>query len=384
MSAGIEAGEISIPPIFTVQYKEPEVLRILQPSGEVNEELYEWGPSITDKEVLALLNHMMLGRAVDKWAWILHRQGRVKGTYGSYEGQEAVDVGSIYALREEDWVSPSYRILGGLIMRGITLEEVFSKFFANSGDLEKGRNLPVEWGSRARGILSIGAPIGPHLIYAVGFAYALRYRKRSGVVMAFTGDGGTSTNGFHSALNFAGVFRTPNVFIIINNQYAISVPVTRQTAVTRLSTKAAAYGLIGVSVDGNDLLAMYKVSKYAVEQVRNGGVPILIEAVTYRIGPHTTSDDPQTRYRPRDEVEKWRSLDPISRVKAYLVRRGAASESDFKSMEDEIEERIRNAIKTAEANPPPAPAELVSDVYSFTPWNLEEEFKEIMENGVTE
>ncbi|MFP3045737.1 MAG: thiamine pyrophosphate-dependent enzyme [Thermocladium sp.] len=142
--------------------------------------------------------------------------------------------------------------------------------------------------------------------------------------------------------------------------------------------------MIGVSVDGNDLLAMYKVSKYAVEQVRNGGVPILIEAVTYRIGPHTTSDDPQTRYRPRDEVEKWRSLDPISRVKAYLVRRGAASESDFKSMEDEIEERIRNAIKTAEANPPPAPAELVSDVYSFTPWNLEEEFKEIMENGVTE
>ncbi len=154
------AEEVDIPPNFVAQYKEPDVMRVLNPDGSVNEELYKWGPSISDKEVMSLLNHMILGRAVDKWAWMLHRQGRVKGTYGSYEGQEAVDIGSIYALRGgEDWIAPSYRILGGLIMRGgITLEEVFSKFFANSGDPEKGRNLPVEWGgSKARGgILSIG------------------------------------------------------------------------------------------------------------------------------------------------------------------------------------------------------------------------------------
>ncbi|GGP19821.1 pyruvate dehydrogenase (acetyl-transferring) E1 component subunit alpha [Thermocladium modestius] len=379
MTANMQvAEEVDIPPNFVAQYKEPDVMRVLNPDGSVNEELYKWGPSISDKEVMSLLNHMILGRAVDKWAWMLHRQGRVKGTYGSYEGQEAVDIGSIYALRGEDWIAPSYRILGGLIMRGITLEEVFSKFFANSGDPEKGRNLPVEWGSKARGILSIGAPIGPHLIYAVGFAHALRYKKKDGVVMAFTGDGGTSTNGFHSALNFAGVFKTPNVFVIINNQYAISVPVSRQTAVARLSIKAAAYGLMGVSVDGNDLLAMYKVSKYAVERVRSGGAPFLLEAVTYRIGPHTTSDDPQTKYRPKEEVDRWRQLDPIARVKAYLLRSGAANEGDFKAMEDEAEERIKAAIKAAEANPPPPAEELVRDVYSFIPWNLEEEFGEIM------
>jgi len=368
----------SIPDRYRVNYREPEMLQVLTPEGKLIEDIYEIGPKLSDKEILMLLNYMVLGRTIDRWAWILHRQGRIRSTYGSYEGHEAVDIGSAYALGSEDWISPSYRILGALLVRGMSPVEIFARFFGNSGDPQKGRNLTVEWGSRKHKVLSIGASIGPHIIFAVGFAYALRYMHREGIVMVYTGDGGTSSNGFHAGLNFAGVFRTPNVFVVINNQYAISVPVIKQTAVKRLSTKAAAYGLEGISVDGNDLLAVYKASKYAVDSVRNGGTPVLIEAVTYRLGPHTTADDPQTRYRPKEEVEEWRRKDPVDRVRRYLVDRGIITENDFKSILEDAELKVKEAVKIAESYPPIPPEELVKDVYSYIPWHLKEELEEIL------
>lgn len=362
---------LEIPTQFRTEVKEPQVLRVLGQDGSPLE-TYEVGYKPSEGELAKAYRWMVLGRVLDRYALMYHRMGKVKSTYGPHEGHEAADAGTALALRPEDWVAPYYRNLTLLIARGVPLEVIWAKFFAKLGDPDKGRNLTIEWGGfKQWRVLSIGAPIGHQYIYAAGFAYALKYLKRREVVAAYIGDGGTSTSGFHTGLNFAGVFKVPTAFFIYNNQYAISVPVSRQTAVSRLSTKAVAYGLEGVSADGMDLLAVVKTAMWAVERARRGE-PTLVEYVMYRFGPHTTADDPLTKYRDPKEVEEYRRWDPLARLEKFLVRQGIYSEGDLKTIWEEAEREVKEAAKEAEALPDVPVEELINDVYSFVPKSLRE------------
>ncbi len=363
---------------YRVRVVEPDVFRVLGPDGEVDEEAMSWGAKLSEGETIKLYRYMVLARALDRYTLMLHRMGKVRSTYGPHEGHEAADAGTVYALEDADWIAPYYRNLTLVLIRGVPLERIFAKFFANSGDVDMGRNLTIEWGGfREWRILSIGAPIGHQYIYAVGFAYALRYRGSNEVVAAYLGDGGSSTDGFFNGLNYAAVFGLPVVFHVYNNQYAISVPVTRQASLKRLATRAAGFGVEGLAVDGMDLFAVYKASKYAVERARKGS-PVLIEHLVYRFQPHTTADDPQMRYRDPHEAEYWRSLDPIPRLEKYMAKYGILSESDIKNIWGEAEEEVRAAAKAAEAYPDVGPEKLVEHVYSELTWNLKEQLEEVL------
>ena len=228
-------------------------------------------------------------------------------------------------------------------------------------------------------IFTISVPVGSHLPHAVGCALAMRLRKAEAAVVAYFGDGATSEGDFGEALNFAGVFRTPNVFICLNNQYAISTPVAKQTASRTIAQKALAYGFDGIQVDGNDVLAMYTVTKEALEKARAGGGPTLIEAFTYRMGNHTTSDD-ASRYRTEAEVNEWTARDPIARFKLYLKAKGLWDESFEARVQKEAEEWINRAVSEAEDSPPPAPEDLFVHTYKEMPPDLAEQLSELRQS----
>lgn len=357
-----------IPDRYFAGIKEPEVFTVLKPGGEVVEENYAIGYKPSGDELLQLYRYMVLGRTLDRYALLYHRMGKVKSTYSPHEGHEAADAGTAWALREGDWVAPYYRNLTLLLVRGVPLDVIWAKFMAKTGDPDKGRNLTVEWGGFKKWrMLSFGAPIGHHLVAAAGFAYGLKYRGEEAVVAAYVGDGGTSTNGFYSSLIFASVLETPLVLYIYNNRYAISVPVTRQSKTARLATRAAALGVPALAADGMDLLAVLKVAKLATEHARRRG-PIAVELLTYRFGPHTTADDPLTRYRDPKEVEEARAGDPLARLERFLVKSGYVSESEVKAMWAEAEEEVKAATKRAEAMPDVPPEELYSDMFSEEVW----------------
>jgi TPP-dependent pyruvate/acetoin dehydrogenase alpha subunit len=247
----------------------------------------------------------------------------------------------------------------------------------NSADEGKGRQMPVHWGFSKWKIVSLSSPIGAKLLHAVGVAYAAKYRREKAVALASFGEGATSQGEFHAAMNFAGVYKTPVVFFCENNQYAISLPVRRQTASESIAIKAEAYGFEGVQVDGNDILAVYKATKSAVDKARSGGGPTLIEAVTYRMGGHSTSDDP-TIYRSADEVELWKKRDPIVRFTKYLIRKGIISEKENEKFLEQIDSEMTKVIKEREVIAPPDVSTLFTDVYSEMPWHLREEANEFM------
>lgn len=368
--------EIDFNQNYKISVKEPQVLRVIEPDGTLREEA-ELGYKPSEGELVKLYRYMVTARVLDRHALLLHRMGKVKSTYGPHEGHEAADAGTVHVLKPEDWIAPYYRMLTALLIRGVPLQTIWAKFFAKQGDPDKGRNLTVEWGGFAKWrILSVGAPIGHQYIYAAGFAYALRYMKRDEIVAAYIGDGGTSTNGFHTGLNFAGIFKLPVVFYVYNNQYAISVPVRSQTAVTRLAIKAAAYGIEGIATDGMDLLAVLKAAHYAVSKARRGE-PVLVELITYRFGPHTTADDPATRYRDPAEAEEWRRYDPIARLGAYFKKYGILTEREIKLTWEEAEAEVKVAAKEAESYPEIPKEWIVEDVYSFIPPHLREELEEL-------
>jgi TPP-dependent pyruvate/acetoin dehydrogenase alpha subunit len=232
--------------------------------------------------------------------------------------------------------------------------------------------MPNHWCDRTARIVSVSSPVATQLPQAVGAAYAARMRGEKTAVIGYFGDGGSSTGEFHAAMNFAGVFRTPNVFFCSNNQYAISLPFEKQTASGSVAGKAAAYGFPGVRVDGNDVLAVYAVTRRALEDARKGNGPTLVEAVTYRMGAHSTSDDP-TRYRSAEEVEEWRRKDPIRRFSAWLKVRGLLTDRDEASAEEEAREEVQRAVAECESAPPVPPESIVEDVYASLPWHLAEQ-----------
>ncbi|MCL6562874.1 MAG: pyruvate dehydrogenase (acetyl-transferring) E1 component subunit alpha [Firmicutes bacterium] len=328
------------------------------------------GPEATDSDrvpdaiKLKIYEDMVLLRSFDEKTITLQRQGRV-GTFPPSIGQEAAEIASAHALSKQDWIAPSYRDHGALYVHGVPFENVIlfamGKASSISGDV---RALPTS------------IPIATHLPHAVGLAWAARQRGESVVAMAYFGDGGTSEGDFHEALNFAGVLKAPVIFFCQNNGWAISVPVRLQTASETLAQKALAYGISGVRVDGNDALAVYQAVQAARERALAGAGPTLIEAVTYRLGPHTTADDP-TRYRPREELEAWQSQDPLLRLGQYLAERGLLSEADQEAMQARARDWINQAIEAAEATPPVDPTAMFRYLYSDPPLRLRQQMAQL-------
>jgi pyruvate dehydrogenase E1 component alpha subunit len=320
------------------------------------------GERVPDEQLKKFYELMVLTRTFDSQAVNLQRQGRI-GFCVPCEGEEAALVGSALALRPEDWLFPDYRSSGVMISRGMKLETILAQLMANSEDPSKGRSMPSHWGSRALNIVPPSSPLCTQLPHAVGVALGAKMRGEKICTIAYFGDGGTSSNDFHSSLNFAAVFKTPTVFFCRNNGYALSVPVTRQTASSSLAVKAAAYNIEGVRVDGNDVLAVYYATLAALEKARNGRGPTLIEAVTYRLGAHSTSDDP-TRYRDSAEVELMRSKDPISRYQEYLKQRGLWDEQYEASVRQTMLSMVKASIANAEKVPQPGVRSIFDDVYA--------------------
>jgi pyruvate dehydrogenase E1 component subunit alpha len=339
---------IALEPRFQVEY-----LSILDSDGNLDTALE---PKLADTELRSLYRSMLLARRLDERMVRLQRQGRI-GTFAPTKGQEAAQVGSVFSLRPTDWMVPSFRETAAMIWRGWPIEKLLL-FFA--GHLEGGQPAPDQRD------LPITIPVATQLPHAVGLAYAAQYRGDDVVVMAYFGDGATSEGDFHEALNFAGVWHVPVVFVCQNNQWAISVPLKKQTHSRTIAQKALAYGLPGIQVDGNDVLAVYAVAREAVERARAGEGPTLLECVTYRLGVHTTADDP-TKYRSEAEVAMWEQKDPLTRYRAYLEKRNLLEEG----LEQQVDEEIAEAIRRFEATPPPDPLTMFDHVYAELPPDLQ-------------
>ena len=325
---------------------------------------------LTRDDLLRLYRWMVVGRVFDERAVALQRQGRI-GTYGPISGQEAAIVGSAAAVRAQDWIFPTYREFLAGMMHGVPISRYLLLFRGAIGG-----------GAAPEGInvYPIAISIGTHIPHAVGAAWAARLLRDDAVVLAYFGDGATSKGDFHEALNFAGVFKVPAVFLCVNNQWAISVPRSAQTASATLAQKAAAYGFDGVQVDGMDVLAVHTATRAAVDRARAGGGPMLIEAVCYRFGPHTTADDP-ARYREDEEVGRWRGLDPIPRMRAYLAAEGVWTEEAEAQLWEDARGQVAQAVAAAEAEPPSSPAAMFDHAYGRPPATVIEQRRAVADQA---
>jgi pyruvate dehydrogenase E1 component alpha subunit len=337
-----------IEPPFTIEY-----LSILDANGRLDEAL---APPLSPEDLKRLNRAMVLGRRLDERMLRLQRQGRI-GTFAPIKGQEASQLGSAFCLSPTDWMVPSFRETAAMIWRGWPIEKLLLYF---SGYLEGGQPAPDQHD------LPIAIPVATQLPHAVGLGYAAQYRGDPAVVMVFFGDGATSEGDFHEALNVAGVWQVPVVFVCQNNQWAISVPLKKQTHSRTLAGKALAYGVPGIQVDGNDVLAVVAAGREAVERARRGDGPTLIECVTYRLGVHTTADDP-TRYRSAEELAAWERKDPLTRFATYLRARGLLDEG----LEQEVDAEIAAAVERFEAAPPPDPLRMFDHAYGQLPPDVE-------------
>lgn len=330
--------------------------QILNETGSTGPALQSGPHKISEKEARAFYEAMVLIRAFDEKALKLQRAGRI-GTYASILGQEAIQVGCAFALNQSDWLFPAFRESGLSLLRGIPIKVIYQYW---SGD-ERGSAFPEDCHD-----FPISIPVGTHIPHAVGAAWAARFKKDPIAVMTTFGDGATSKGDFHEGLNFAGVGRLPIVFVCQNNQWAISVPLSKQTASATLAQKAIAYGFEGIQLDGNDVFGVYLSAKDALEKARQGRGPTLLECVTYRLADHTTADD-ASRYRSEKDVEAWRKKDPLSRLRTYLEREYHWSASEESALLREAQRRINSAVRELESIKSPEPEALFDHVFKTLP-----------------
>ena len=329
--------------------------------------------TINKTDAIGLYTEMLRLRMLDQRMLTLQRQGRI-GFYGTASGEEAAIVGSAYALKKDDWIFPALRQGGAALMRGYPLVQYISQCMGNAIDDMKGRQMPSHYCYRPANFVSWSSCIGTQIPHAVGAAWAMKIRGEKNIAIAYMGDGATSEGDFHVAMNFAGVFKIPVLFFCQNNQWSISVNIKQQTASETIAAKAIAYGFDGIRIDGNDVIAVYSTTRDAVERVRSGKGPFLIEAITYRMGAHSSSDDPRL-YREDSEVEEWKRRDPIERQLKYLQDHGYWSDKEQQALEEKLNQEILDAVAEAEKSGPPALETLLEDVYSEPTPNLKEQME---------
>jgi pyruvate dehydrogenase E1 component alpha subunit/2-oxoisovalerate dehydrogenase E1 component alpha subunit len=352
------------------------LLRVLKDDGRTDSET---DPFLAPDVLLRMYREMRRLRLLESRMVALQRQGRI-GFYGTCTGQEAPPIATALALEPRDWVFPALRESAIMLVRGFPLTRYLAQVFGNSLDVLKGRQMPSHMSARQVHQVSWSSCIGPQLPQAVGVAWAAKKQGDRLVCVGFLGDGATSQPDYHNAMNFAAVFRVPCVLICQNNHWSISVPTHRQTASRTLAVKAAAYGMPGVRVDGNDVLAVYRAVSDAVHTARSGRGPTFIECVTYRMGAHSTSDDP-SRYRSHEEVQEWSKKDPIDRFRKHLVYLGLLDDALDQKLEQEADDEITQAIAEVERYGPPPRESLFDDVYARVPWHLDEQRRELAAAG---
>jgi pyruvate dehydrogenase E1 component alpha subunit len=357
----------------------PELLQVI---GDGKKAQKDRTLDLSDSDLLRMYETMVQVRVFDTKMLTLQRQGRI-GFYLAGMGQEADQVGAAYALEPDDWMFPHYRDPAAALVRGVPIEAMVHQCFGNAKDPVKGRQMPVHYSFRDQNFFSISSPLTTQVVHAVGTAHAIKYRGDKKVALTTFGDGSSSEGDFHVAMNWAGVYKLPVVFVLENNQYAISVPLRFQTASETFAQKAAAYGFEGVRVDGNDVLAVYKAVKTAVDKARAGKGPTLVECVTARISSHSSSDD-NTRYCPPEFFEEWKKKDPIDRFERYLRGLGLLDDKKVKEIQERSTAAVEAAVKAAEAVGPPAVDTIVGDVYEEMTPQLKrqwETLKREMEEG---
>jgi pyruvate dehydrogenase E1 component alpha subunit len=322
-----------------------------------------------EKELVEIYRSLVLLRTFDERAVALQRQGRI-GTYALYWGEEATQAGPVHACDDSDWLFPSYRQNSIGILRGVPAATVLAWWRGYGG--EHGF-----WNPRAHRVAPICVPIGTHLPHAVGLAWAAKKRGDPIASLVWFGDGATSEGDFHEAMNFASVFKAPTVFFCVNNQWAISTPLSKQTATKTLAEKSVAYAMPHVRVDGFDPLACWQATRTALERARGGGGPTFVEAVCYRIGAHGTADDPSL-YRDQREAERFRAREPQGRMRGFLERAGILDEAQAGRIEAEAKETIAGAVAEMESLGHPGQEILFDHVYlSGRPWTFREGLEEL-------
>lgn len=342
-----------------------DLLQVIGPDGRADPET---DPGLDLELARRIYSAMVRTRLVDRRMEALQRQGRVGFHVGSL-GEEAAIVASAAALRPGDWIFSCYREIGAALYRGFELQAYVDNMFGNANDRCQGRQMPAHISGRRIRFASVSSVIGTQIVTAVGFAWAAKMKGEDLVTAVFFGDGATSANDFHGGMNFAGVFKTPTVFLLRNNGWAISVPAERQSAAASFADKGVAYGVEALRCDGNDALAVYAAVRAAVERAAAGAGATLVELVTYRMGAHTTADDP-TRYRTQAEVDRHRADDPIERLRLYLEDRSAWSAAEEEGLQEEIAEQLKQCIERAESAPAPPLSTIFQPVYAEQPAHL--------------
>ncbi len=318
---------------------------------------------LAGEQLLRLHRAMVLDRALDERMITLQRQGRI-GFYVGAIGEEAAVLGAAAAMAPTDWIFPCYREHGAALLRGMPLAAFLCDLLGNAAAPGKGRQMPCHEAWRPARYASVSSPIGTQISHAVGAAWAARIQGEEMVPLVYFGDGATSSGEFHVGLNFAAVRHLPVIFACRNNGWAISLPTDRQTAAATVAQKAVAYGMLGVRVDGNDVVAVHAATRRARARAAAGGGPTLLDLVTYRMEGHSTSDDPRA-YRAAAVVEPWRRRDPIERLRRLLLRRGLLDDAGVERVRAEVAAEIQAALAEAEARPPRPPLEsLFEDVYA--------------------
>ena len=344
---------------YEVYTEQVEPFRVLNPDGTPVDPAADI--SLTDDQLRELMRRMVFTRIWDQRAISLQRQGRL-GFYAPVSGQEASMIGSEFALEKEDFICPGYRDMPQLYWHGYPMHQAFlySRGHQLGGRIPEGVN-----------VLMPQIIIGAQIVQAAGVAMGLKKRGKKSVVIAYTGDGGSSQGDFYEGMNFAGVFNLPVIFFVQNNQYAISTPFTKQTAALSVAHKAVAAGIKGVQVDGMDVLAVHAVVKEAAARARSGEGPTLIEAITYRYGPHSMSGDDPTKYRTKEEEGEWGGKDPLIRFRKFLEARGLWTEEDENRAIEEAKATVKAEIQKAESAEKMTIAGLLDTMFEHTPPNLE-------------
>jgi TPP-dependent pyruvate/acetoin dehydrogenase alpha subunit len=340
--------------------------RVMDENGEANGDLPD--PELPREDLRKIYESMSLLRAIEERGWKLQRSGRI-AFWIPMRGQEGYQCGAVHAIDDEDWIFRGHREMAGWIMRGNSLEKLFAQFFGAQAEPLRGRRLPCLIGDRSINLVSPATPVGSFLPHAMGAAWGMKLKGNNTRVLCFFGDGGTSRGEFHSAMNFAGIHRPPAIFICANNCWAVTTPLDCQTASTDFASKADAYNVRNLRIDGNDPLAAYVVTREAHQKAAEYGTT-LIEAVTYRLGFHTSSDNPDL-YRRKEEDEAWEKWDPIRRTRLYMEHKGWWSDDDESGMQSRYEEEIQAAVNAAEAMAVPGPEDQFEQLYAQPDWILQ-------------
>lgn len=344
------------------------IRQVMDQNGEVKGSLDD--PDLGRDDVRMLYETMVLLRAIDERGWKLQRSGRI-AFWIPLRGQEAVQVAATHAMEPTDWIFREHRTMSPWLMRGASLELLFAQLFGAVSEPQKGRRLPCLMGNRAVNMVQGPTQVGSFISHACGVAWAAKLKGSDVKVLGTFGDGATSRGEFHSAMNFAGIHRPPVIFLCVNNSWAVSTPLDRQTASTEFAAKGNAYEVPNVRVDGNDPLAVYAVTKQARADTGVHG-PTLIEAITWRQGFHTSSDNPDL-YRLEKESELWKPWDPVSRTRKYLERAGWWDDAEEIALLERCAERIQSAVETAERMEIPGPESQFDDVFASSNWMLDEQ-----------